>query len=446
MNDHDVTAVLERLIEPLDDEFGSWDDVLRRAIEPPSADREVALDGAERARDPRPALDHAGPRGGRRPHTRRVLVLAAAALVVVGATAAFATARGLFFGSAHTATLDPLWSADGRRISFMRHHWDDGGNVSSELYVMNADGSGQRRFSDALDPRRDVAPILSPSWRKIAFLRNPCTAVQGACTGNSTIYVMNADGGGRHRLARGGSVRKTRSGQREGGGDGYAWSPDGRRLAFLSDRDGNFEIYVVNADGSDERRLTRTPESDGSPAWSPDGRKIAFVRSVRNRYGIPAREEVWVMNADGSGQRALGRGGGPAWSSDGRKIAFRSERTGKAELYLVNLDGSGSARLTRNPGADGHAVWSPNGKRIYFVRGRNGKSDIYSMDADGSRQRNLSRNPEPPGRDGKDNSPVVSPDGRRIAFLSERGGTYQIYVMNADGSGLKRLTQGSGGA
>jgi Tol biopolymer transport system component len=444
MNDHDVTTVLERLIEPLEDEVGSWDDVLRRAAESPSADWEVALDGAERARDPRPALDHSRARGGRRPHTRRVLVLAAAALVAVGATAAFATARGLFFRSAHTATLDPAWSPDGRRISFMRHHWDESGSLSSELYVVNADGSGQRKFSDALDPKRDVLPVLSPDWRKIAFLRNRCSAVQGACTGSSTIYVMNADGSGRHRLARGGSLRKVRSGQRVGGDDGYAWSPDGRKLAFMSDRAGNFEIYLVNADGSEERRLTRAPEFDGVSSWSPDGSKIAFVRSVRNRFGLPVREEVWVMNADGSGQQALGRGGGAAWSPDGRKIAFRSERTGKAELFLVSVDGSGLVNLTRNPEADGDPIWSPNGKKIFFVRGRNGKSDVYVMNADGSRQLNLSRNPEPP-HDGRDNSPAVAPNGRKIAFVSERGGTQQIYVMNADGSGLRRLTGGSGG-
>jgi Tol biopolymer transport system component len=368
-------------------------------------------------------------------------VLAAAALAVVGVTAALATARGLIFRSAHTATGGPSWSADGRRISFMRYHWDESGNVSSGLYVMNADGSGQRRFSDALDPNRDVNPILSPGWRKIAFHRNPCWAVQGACTGNSTIYVMNADGSDRHRLARGGSTKLNAVGQRVGGDDGYAWSPNGRRLAFISDRNGSFEIYVVNADGSEQRSLGR----GGGPSWSPDGRKIAFVRSVRDRYGTPRGEEVWVMNADGSGERALGRGGGPVWSPDGRKIAFRSERTGKAELFLVNVDGSGQRNLSRNPAADGDPIWSPNGKKIFFVRGRYGKSDVYAMDADGSRQRNLSRNPEPPGRDGKDNSPVLSPNGRRIAFLSERDGTQQIYVMNADGSGLRRLTGVGGG-
>ena len=323
MNDDDVTTVLERLVEPLEDEVGSWDDVLRRAAESPSANWVVALDGAERARDPRLALDHSRARGGRRLHTRRVLVLAAAALVVVGASAAFVTARSLIFGSAQTVSGDPAWSPDGRRISFMRYHFDGSGHVSSELYVMNADGSGVRKLTDALDPNRDLTPTLSPDWRKIAFLRNPCWAVQGACTGKSTIYVMNADGGGRHRLARGGSVRKVAGGQRVGGDDGYAWSPSGRTLAFISDRDGHFQIYVVNADGSGERRLTHGSD-DGPPVWSPDGRKIAFVRSVRDRYGTP-RGEVWVMNADGSEQRSLGRGGGPAWSPTvGRSLSAAS--------------------------------------------------------------------------------------------------------------------------
>jgi Tol biopolymer transport system component len=437
VNDHDITAVLERLIEPLEDEVGSWDDVLVRAAEPRP---DGALDRKEPAQDRRATPAPSSGRDGRRRDRRRVLVVAVAALVVVvGTASAFATVRALF-GSARTAYQVPVWSPDGRRISFLRHHWDDNGRRSTDVYVMNADGSGLRKLTDALDPSRDGNPILSPDWRKIAFWRNPCDAVRGTCKGNSTIYVMNADGSGKHRLARGGSVWKV-NGQRQWGrdGDGLAWSPDGRRIAFMSDRDGNFEIYVVNADGSQERRLTREPEFDRDPVWSPNGQEIAFVRSIRDRHGALRREEIHVMNGDGTGQRALGRGRRPAWSPDGQKIAFRSERTGKAELYVVNLNGSGLVRLTRSRGADGDPVWSPDGKKIYFVRGRHGKSDVYAMSADGSRQRNLSRNPSPP-HDGEDTSPAVSPNGRSILFVSQRDGTQQIYVMNADGSGLRRLT------
>jgi Tol biopolymer transport system component len=133
-----------------------------------------------------------------------------------------------------------------------------------------------------------------------------------------------------------------------------AWSPDGRKLAFVSRRDGNSEIYVMNADGSDQRNLTRHAASDQSPAWSPDGQSIAFVS---RRSGLA---EIHVMNADGSDQRNLrvrvGRDSGLGWSPDGRKIAFTA---GSTEVYVVNADGSGRRQLTRSPWANWFAGWSP---------------------------------------------------------------------------------------
>ena len=163
-----------------------------------------------------------------------------------------------------------------------------------------------------------------------------------------------------------------------------------------------------------------------------------------HRLGRPLRHEIDVMNADGSRQQLLARGSAPAWSPDGRTIAFRSARDGKGDLYgngdvyVVNADGSGLRRLTRNPVAVGSPVWSPNGRRIFFEGG----GDIYVMNADGSGQRTLTRNAAP-SRDAAD-SPHVSPDGRRVVFVSERTGSSQIYVMNADGSGPRRLTHTDG--
>ena len=198
----------------------------------------------------------------------------------------------------------------------MRYHFDGSGHVSSELYVMNADGSGVRKLTDALDPNRDLTPTLSPDWRKIAFLRNPCWAVQGACTGKSTIYVMNADGGGRHRLARGGSVRKVAGGQRVGGDDGYAWSPSGRTLAFRSDRDGHFEIYVVNADGSGERRLTHGSTTALLSGRRTGGRSRSCAASATAtgppRGGLGDEQPT----AASSGRSAVG---------EGRLVSRRSE-------------------------------------------------------------------------------------------------------------------------
>ena len=160
-----------------------------------------------------------------------------------------------------------------------------------------------------------------------------------------------------------------------------AWSPDGRRIAFESERDGNDEIYVMNADGSGVARLTVNDAIDGSPAWSPDGQRIAFDST---RDGNP---ELYVMNADGSGVTRLtfnnARDWSPAWSPDGRRIAFDSNHDGNLEIYVMNADGSGVTRHTHNQTHDGTPAWSPDGRHIAFHSNRDGRMDIYVMNAAG---------------------------------------------------------------
>ena len=175
---------------------------------------------------------------------------------------------------------------------------------------------------------------------------------------------MNADGSEQRRLTS------------EAWGGELAWSPLGNKIAFVSRRDGNAEIYVMNADGSGLRRLTRNTVGDRNPVWSPDGRRIAF-------------ESNWqlnVMNADGSGQRRLTRNGGrnfaPAWSPDGQKIAFERRlgrkkygpcsgcgRASTFEIWVMNADGSGQQRLTTQGAQPG---WSPDGQKIAFMSERDG--------------------------------------------------------------------------
>ena len=204
------------------------------------------------------------------------------------------------------------------------------------------------------------------------------------------------------------------------------WSPDGRRIAFGSDRDGNREIYVMNADGSGVTRLTDNDAIDSGPAWSPDGRRIAFSSTRDGSF------EVYVMNADGSGVTRLTDNDAfdwhPAWSPDGRHIAFDSDRDGNWEIYVMNADGSGVTRLTYNGAADGSPAWSPDGQRIAFGTGRHGKYEIYVMNADGSGATRLTYN------GARDLFAVWSPDGRHIAFHSNRDdGNWDIYVMNSAG-------------
>jgi Tol biopolymer transport system component len=163
----------------------------------------------------------------------------------------------------------------------------------------------------------------------------------------------------------------------------------------------------MNADGSGHRNLTRNRAQDYFPTWSPDGRKIAFIRTRNSSrfHGHPF--ELWVMNADGSGQRRLTRDAWhiqgppllddhkhamrpPRWSPDGRKLLFVSRSNSSPEVYVINADGSGQRRLTRDADHSDPA-WSPDGRKIAFISTRDGERAIYVMNADGSQQRSVTR-------------------------------------------------------
>ncbi len=188
-------------------------------------------------------------------------------------------------------------------------------------------------------------------------------------------------------------------------------------IAFRSNRDGNNEIYVMNADGSGQSRLTNNAANDFDPAFSPDGTKIAFASSIRNS-GPDAK--IYVMNADGTDPTNLTTAADdrdPAFSPDGRKIAFTRGLFGSnADIYVMNADGSGQTRLTNVRANDTSPAFSPDGTKIAFssLRGPGG-SEIYLMNADGSGQTRLTNNPAT-----RDTNPVFSPDGLKIAFVSER--------------------------
>jgi Tol biopolymer transport system component/predicted Ser/Thr protein kinase len=209
-------------------------------------------------------------------------------------------------------------------------------------------------------------------------------------------------------------------------------------LAFQSARDGNFEIYVMNPDGSAQTNITNVPANDLSPVWSPDGGLIAFASDRSGSY------EIWVMNANGSDPRQLtdspGRDVSPAWSPDGSLIAFASERDGNFEIYTMDVDGGSPQRITDAPSADAQPAWSPDGARIAYESDRAApvgqefnRFDIWIMDAAGGNPQRLTTAPE------SELSPEWSPDGARIAYSVERrdGPTilaYEIYVIGADGS------------
>lgn len=208
------------------------------------------------------------------------------------------------------------------------------------------------------------------------------------------------------------------------------------KIAFVSWRDNGVDgqVYVMNADGTAQTRTMITPAAnDWDPAWSPDGTRIAFESNRGGNY------DIYVINADGSGLTRLTTNSGDdshaAWSPDGLRIAFTSDRDGNSEIYAMNASGSNQTRLTANAAIDGFSAWSPDGSRIAFQTDRDGNNEIYTMKADGTDLRNLTNNAasdEYPGS--------WSPDGSQIVFMSNRSGDFEIYTVNANGSGLTRLT------
>jgi TolB protein len=239
----------------------------------------------------------------------------------------------------------PEWSPDGHAIAFLRQ--DHRSRVSVGIYRVNADGREERRLT-----RYGVGQLAwSRDGRKVVFVTGR--------DGDFELFVVNADGTGEHRLTRN-DVRDNEP----------VWSPDGRKIAYVSDS----QLNVMNANGTGQRRLTFNGGRIVAPSWSPDGRRIVFERRLgwqddADRYtctgcGQALVFEVWVINADGSAPRRLTKKGGdnsaPAWSPDRRKIAFVSERDGNAEIYLMNPDGSGQRNLTRTRGWSEHSLtWSP---------------------------------------------------------------------------------------
>jgi TolB protein len=204
------------------------------------------------------------------------------------------------------------------------------------------------------------------------------------------------------------------------------------RIAFENQRtDGShdLEIFSANPDGSDVRQLTHNFGDDRAPSWSPDGTKIAFSSLRAGKTGI------WVMNADGSDQHVVTESAdqfyfAPTWSPDGTRIAFRAT----AEIYVVNVDGTGLTNLTNNPAPDYDPAWSPTGDLIAFFSQRDHfDEEIYVMNPNGSGQRNVTNSPGT-----VDHTPEWAPDGSKILFYRDA----VLHTIRPDGTGLIEITPG----
>jgi Tol biopolymer transport system component len=238
-------------------------------------------------------------------------------------------------GSCSCSTIvEPLWSPDGKKIALFQ-------DPNEGIYVMNADGSSitiitgnQLRFYQHLK-------TWSPDSSKLAF---DARSVKIADLTHTDIYVGNADGSGYIQLTK-----------NQGRNSAPQWSPDGSRIMFESDRDGNSDIFVMNTDGSNQINLTHAPDFEFTPIWSPDGRAIVF-----SLFNVTAdNSDIYTMNADGSNRRQLTNTsegeGDPLWSPDGKYIAFY--RGGN--LYAMNADGSNAHLVTDQVDTNYRFAWKP---------------------------------------------------------------------------------------
>ncbi|NJN19828.1 MAG: hypothetical protein HC822_28125 [Oscillochloris sp.] len=282
-----------------------------------------------------------------------------------------------------------------------------------DIFLIDVDGDGAV-INLTNQPGDDDEPTFDPQGQRIAFSSNRA--------GNFDIFVMNADGTAQTPLTFD-----------DGASRAPSWSRDGSAIAFSSNREGNYEIYLINTNGSDLRQLASHSAADREPRFPPPPQRQITQQLIAAFSGLSSTRDLQIIN----GPTELGATliedlltdeTMPVWSPDGTRLAFVSDRDGNPEIYISDLSDTQPLRLTSDPGQDLHPSWSPDGLSIFFESNRTGNWEIFAINVDGnSEPRNLTNHPA------NDGNPAVSPDGETLAFASDRNGNFEIYRWPLEG-------------
>jgi len=280
-----------------------------------------------------------------------------------------------------------------------------------------------KRFTATADWKRHIAHqfsdeiVLALTGEAGIATSQICFSGFTSSTGNKEIYVVDYDGANLKRVTEHNSTSILPQ-----------FSPEGNRIAYLSFKDRFPFLYVLDLTTGKSTYLSKDVGMNVSPAWAPDGSQLAIALSK------DANAEIYLVNPDGSGKRRVTNAKSletsPSFSPDGKEIVFVSDRLGGAQIFASGLDGSNLRRLSYQGGRSYDPEWSPDGKKIVYVV-ESGGFEIYVMNADGSDPRKLTDSP------GSNESPSWSKDSRHIVFASSRSGRWELWTVNVE-TGMQR--------